>query len=110
MIIAGQVGSAIAVSTWQLNMIKERLESFQYNAMISTATIKRRVAEHKDELEKLHNCIEDDPNTVSRRAALEAEVAQTATFQKTVSEAISKVTAIAVGITSKLSRARDLDY
>ena len=53
MIVAAQVGSAIAVSAWQLNSIKTHLESLQYDFMISRATINRRVAQHRTELEYL---------------------------------------------------------
>ncbi len=106
MIVACLVGSAIAVSAWQIRKLSTTVDSLFYIVMEAFAVVKQRVAFHKSQQAELQSCEEADPNYTSRRAALDTDVARTAELQKTIACTTTEITRVLGDAVTKLRQKR----
>jgi len=106
MIVAGLVGSAIAISMWQVKKLSRSVDSFLYDAMAASALINQRVTLHKSQLVELANYDESDPSYERRRAALESDIAKTSNLQRSVKDATAQAQAAVTSALIKLRQKR----
>ncbi len=106
MVVAVHAGNAIAVSTLERATLVQLINSIRNDIKSGGVILRKRIAEHKTQFAKLQQCGEDGGSSVSKRAALEADISKTADFQRLRHEIMVEIMRVAEDLSNEIARAR----